>query len=155
MSDIPPKPEPVRFPFPVEWGKCREFSLALLDADPAQAASTAGDAPPESLLMPATMPVCASRYSPDGLSPIGRMIEAGQVDRRRLLQGELEFDFVRPVYSGEVLTVTEELADVYDKTTSKGVLRFFEFRTSYHAADGELVCTVRTTNIERRSSQNG
>ena len=32
LWDLPP----VTFRFPVEWGKCREFALALLDEDPAR-----------------------------------------------------------------------------------------------------------------------
>jgi hypothetical protein len=139
---------PVTFSFPVEWGKCREFALALLDEDPARP-QTAGGSSPAVLPMPPIMATCAFRYSPDNMPPSARLVERGLVDRARMLQGGLEFEFHRPMQSGETLTVTDRLDRVHDKQTSKGTLRFLEFETLFRSADGEPVCTIRTTNIER------
>jgi len=144
------KQAPTEFVFPVEWGKCREFALALLDSDPASPKPDDGGDDPAALLMPAIMPVCAFRYSQDGLPAILRLAQAGLVDRSRLVQGEVEFEFHRRAWSGEKLSVTEKLAKVYDKETSKEVLRFFEFETAFRSLDGEPVCMIRTVNIERR-----
>ena len=141
---------PVTFSFPVEWGKCREFALALLDEDPARPQAE-NEPSPSVLPMPPIMATCAFRYSPDNMPPSARLVERGLVDRARMLQGGLEFEFHRPVRSGEDLIVTDRLDRVHDKETSKGTLRFLEFETSIRSADGEPVCTIRTTNIERRS----
>jgi hypothetical protein len=144
--DVPP----VTFSFPIEWGKCREFALALLDEDPARPQADGEPSPPV-LPMPPIMATCAFRYSPDNMPPSARLVERGLVDRARMLQGGLEFEFHRPMRSGEHLTVTDRLDRVYDKETSKGTLRFLEFETAFRSAEGDPVCTIRTTNIERRS----
>jgi len=143
--DLPP----VTFRFPVEWGKCREFALALLDDDPARPETDEALSPSE-LPMPAIMPTCAFRYSPDNMPPSARLVARGLVDRTHMLQGGLEFEFHRPVVSGEELTATDRLVRVHDKETAKGTLRFLEFETAFRSADGLPVCTIRTTNIERK-----
>jgi len=155
VSDDPPMLETVTFAFPVEWGKCRELALALLDPDPATAYSDDPGVVAPVLPAPLILPVCSFRYGPTNAPPIVRMANMGLVDRSRLLQGGLEFEFHRTIRSGETLTVTERLAKTYDKTTSKGVLRFFELEAAFHTPGGELVCTVTTTNIERRPGENG
>jgi len=155
VSNDPPTLEAANFAFPVEWGKCRELALALLDPDPAMAFSDDPGVVAPVLPAPVILPVSSFRYGPENAPPIVTMSKMGMVDRSRLLQGGLEFEFHRPIQSGETLAVTERLAKTYDKKTSKGVLRFFEFEAAFRTPEGELVCTVTTTNIERRPGEDG
>lgn len=155
MSDGPPTLEAVNFTFPIEWGKCREVALALLDPDPALAQSDDPGVVASVLPAPVILPACSFRYGPQNVPPIVTLSERGMVDRSRLLQGGLEFEFYQPIKSGDTLAVTERLSKTYDKKTSKGVLRFFEFEAAFRTLDGELVCTVTTTNIERRPGEDG
>jgi len=155
LSDDPPHLEAVNFAFPVEWGKCRELALALLDPDPAVTLADDPGTVSQVLPAPVILPVCSFRYGPENAPPIVKMSQMGMVDRSRLLQGGLEFEFHRPIRSGEMLSVTESLARTYDKKTPKGVLRFFEFEAAFRTIEGELVCTVTTINIERRPAEDG
>jgi Uncharacterized conserved protein len=155
VSDVPPTLDAVNFAFPVEWGKCRELALALLDPDPAMAFSDDPGVVAPVLPVPVIQPVCSFRYGPENAPPIVTMSKRGMVDRSRLLQGGLDFEFHRPIRSGDTLAVTERLANTYDKKTSKGVLRFLEFEAVFRTPEGELVCTVITTNIERRPGDDG
>jgi len=149
MTDtLPEQMEPARYRFPIEWGKCREFALALLDPDPVS--PEIGHFEQAFLPMPPTMLVCAHRYSPEGMPAILKLARDGYVDRGRVLQGEIEFEFNRPLVAGEELIVSEAISDVHEKVTQKARLRFVVIEASFRTPEGTLVCTTRTTNIERK-----
>jgi len=68
-----------------------------------------------------------------------------------LVHGEQEFEYVRPIRVGETLTLTGRVADVYEKTGSRGTLDFVVLETAARDAAGEPVFTSRNVLISRRT----
>jgi hypothetical protein len=71
-------------------------------------------------------------------------------DRRRLLHGEQEFIFHGPPpRAGQVLTVSDQIVDRYEKPGKRGgMMRFAVVVTEYRGEDGALVAEARRTLIE-------
>jgi acyl dehydratase len=70
-------------------------------------------------------------------------------DVRRLLHGEQEFEYLAPVYAGDVLTATARVADVYEKAGSRGgSMTFGVLETTFTNQHGEKVLISRSTLIE-------
>jgi hypothetical protein len=127
---------------PFEWraerGKIAEFARACLNEGDAHRGPDA--------IAPPTFPQTTGFWSPrDGSRP--RL--AKPFDPRRLLHGEQEFEYVRPVRAGDVLTVETALKDYYEKEGKRGgVMRFAVFETTYRDESGEVVAYSRATSIE-------
>ena len=70
-------------------------------------------------------------------------------DVRRLLHGEQEFEYLAPVYAGDVLTATARVADVYEKQGSRGgTMTFGILETTFTNQRGESVLISRSTLVE-------
>src|SRR5262249_7452254 len=70
-------------------------------------------------------------------------------DVRRLLHGEQEFEYLAPVHAGDTLTATGRVADVYEKTGSRGgVMTFGVLETTFTNQRGEKVLISRSTLVE-------
>lgn len=122
----------------VERGKIAEFARAVLNDSPAYAAPDAV-APPT---FPQSMALWRTRA--------GGPREAGRrgMDMRRVLHGEQEFEYVRPLRAGDVLTATSEVVDEYEKAGKRGgTMRFVVTQTTFRDADGEAVAYSRGTTI--------
>jgi len=86
------------FTMPIEWGKVREFARAIKDPnpvyfDPAAAKKECGGIP-----IPVTFLMTSSFWQGADSSPMLN------VDLRRVLHGEQEFEFLKPVFVGDTLT---------------------------------------------------
>ncbi|MCE7884539.1 MAG: MaoC family dehydratase [Actinobacteria bacterium ATB1] len=105
----------------VEEGKVREFANALGFDDPRctdlEAARAAGL---EGLLAPPTF-ATASTFWMRGAPPLRK----AQFDRKRVLHGEQEFVYHRPLVSGMVLEGTPEIVDVKQKEGKRGGMMTF------------------------------
>lgn len=127
----------------VERGKIREFARAIkddnplyFDADYAQR-SIGGIMPPPTFTM--TL----------GFWDDGRSRPLLTYDVRRLLHGEQEFEYLAPIYAGDVLTATGRVADVYEKAGSRGgTMTFGVIETTFTNQRGEKVLVSRSTLIE-------
>ena len=135
----------------IEAGKVAEFANAIQNPNPVyrdeEAARAQGHdaipAPP-TFLMTKQFP----RYRPDGL-PEGPPFDLG-FELARVLHGEQEFEFDRPVYVGDVLTGVSTLADVYQRDGGKGgTMTFAVVETDYTDQDEAYVATDRMTIIEQ------
>ncbi len=113
------------------------FARALGDPDPAY---TTGFAPP-------TYPIAFMTQALAGGAEA--FLELG-LDFMRLVHGEQEFEYARPVRAGETLTLTGRIADVYEKTGSSGTLDFVVLETEARDGDGQPVFFSRNTLISRR-----
>jgi acyl dehydratase len=72
-----------------------------------------------------------------------------QMDLRRVLHGEQEFEFLKPIYAGEVLTAVTKVADVYEKTGSRGgKMTFVVMDTEFTNQKGEKVAVSRGVTVE-------
>jgi acyl dehydratase len=127
----------------VEFGKIREFARAIKDDDPIyfdeeHARRVAGG------VMPPPTFTMTQGFWDDGQ---GR-IDLG-MDLRRVLHGGQEFEYVKPVYAGDVLTAQGKLTEVYRKPGKRGgEMTFAVLETSYTNQRGEVVMFSRSTVIE-------
>jgi len=152
----PASPSGLDFPaywFPVELGKCLAFAQALGPLP--QSAEGHQTLPAAEIAMPPTLPVCSHIYSPSGVPPIVSLADAGVVDRGRILQAGIEFEWHRPIAAGERLRVHDRLLSTEDKVGSRGALRVFTFVSEFWDPEGVLTMTIRTTNIERAHVDRG
>jgi hypothetical protein len=120
----------------VERGKIAEFAAAMQSQNPAYAGPGA--------VAPPTFLISSALWAPEGAA-----VDHG-FDRRRLLHGEQEFIFHGPPpRAGQVLSVSEQVVDRYEKPGKKGgLMRFAVVVTEYRGADGTLVAEARKTLIE-------
>ena len=120
----------------VERGKIAEFAAAMQSQNPAYAGPGA--------IVPPTFLMSSSLWAPEGAAA-----DVG-FDRRRLLHGEQEFIFHGPPpRAGQVLKVSEQVVDRYEKPGKRGgVMSFAVVVTEYRGEDGTLVAEARKTLIE-------
>ena len=128
----------------VERGKIREFAQAIKDDDPlyfdeAYARDAAGG-----IMPPVTFLQTISHWDQTGASR-----PRVPLDLRRVLHGEQEYEFLKPIRAGDVLTATSRIVDVYDKPGKRGgSMNFVVTETEYRNAGGELVARARHITIE-------
>ncbi len=127
----------------IEQGKIREFARAIRDDNPvyfdeAHAKKEAGG-----ILPPPTFTMTQAFWE-DGSGRI-----ALDMDLRRVLHGGQEFEYVRPIHAGDVLTAQGRVADVYKKPGKRGgEMTFAVLETEFRNQRGEVVLYSRSTLIE-------
>lgn len=127
----------------VEHGKIREFAHAIKDDNPMYFDEEYARAEAGGILAPPTFTVALAFWDDGGgRRPI-------DVDLRRLLHGGQEFEFVRPIRAGDVLTAQARVADVYTKPGKRGgEMTFAVIETEFKNQDGDVVLYSRSTLIE-------
>ena len=127
----------------VELGKVREFARAIKDPNPiyfdeAYATREAGGIPvPPTFLMAL------------GFWDDGRGRPRLEMDLRRVLHGEQEFEYLRPIHVGDVLTAVSKIENVFEKQGARGgTMTFGVTATEFRNQRGELVAISRSTVIE-------
>ena len=71
------------------------------------------------------------------------------MDLRRVLHGEQEYEYVRPLRAGDVLTSQTQLKEEYEKEGKRGgTMRFVVSETVFRDQAGEIVAYSRSTTIE-------
>jgi MaoC dehydratase-like protein len=122
----------------VELGKIREFARAVKDDNPA----FAGERP----LAPPTFLMTVAHWSEGAMSG---GVRAVKFDMRRLLHGEQEFEYLKPIRAGDVLTVRSRTKDVFEKQGSRGgKMVFVLMESEYRNQHGEVVAYSRNTLIQ-------
>jgi acyl dehydratase len=127
----------------VELGKIREFARAIKDDNPiyfdeAHAEQEAGG------VMPPPTFTMTQGFWEDGS---GR-IDLG-LDMRRVLHGEQEFEFVRPVFAGDQLTAQGRISNVERRPGKRGgEMTLVTLETEYKNQRGEVCLYSRSTIIE-------
>jgi acyl dehydratase len=122
----------------VERGKIAEFARAVLNESPEHDKPDAV-APPT---FPQSMALWRMRRG--GPREVGRR----GMDMRRVLHGEQEFEYVRPLRAGDVLTATSAVKDEYEKAGKRGgTMKFVVTETTFRDQDGEVVAYSRGTTI--------
>jgi acyl dehydratase len=83
---------------------------------------------------------------PDGLfdSPSG-----GGLERRRVMFGGQEWQWLSPVYVGDTITAVQRLGDITEKSGSKGPFVLITWETTYTNQRGETVALSREQGISR------
>jgi peroxisomal enoyl-CoA hydratase 2 len=135
----------------IEAGKVEEFARAVKDDNPAHrdedAAKEQGfeEIPaPMTFLMTSAFP----RYKPKGVDE-GIVFDLG-FDMAKVLHGEQEYEFERPIYVGDTLRGETTLVDVYQREGERGGIMTFAIQeTEYMDDNSDLVATERMTVIEQ------
>ena len=135
MADEAPATEWV-----VERGKIAEFARAVLNENAAHDGPDAVATP----TFPQSMALWRAR-SPRPAAGVGR----GGLDMRRVLHGEQEFEYVRPLRAGDVLTAESHVKDRYEKEGKRGgTMTFIVSETIFRDQSGEIVAYSRGTTIQ-------
>lgn len=127
----------------VEFGKIREFARAIKDDnplyfDPEHAKREAGG-----VLAPPTFTMTLAHWDN------GKGRPQLDMDLRRLLHGEQEFEYLKPIHAGDVLTAVTRVANVFEKAGSRGgTMKFAVLETEFKNQKGDLVMRSRSTLIE-------
>ena len=127
----------------IERGKIREFAKAIKDDDPlyfdeAYARQEAGG-----IMPPATFLQTVTHWDD------GRGRPRVPMDLKRTLHGEQEFEFLRPIFAGDVLTAVSRITDLYEKAGRRGgTMTFVVTETEFTNQRGEVVARSRQVGIE-------
>ena len=131
------------FKIPIEWSKVREFARAIKDPNPVYFDPEAARKECGGIPIPPTFLQTSAFWQDADSSP--RM----DFDLRRILHGEQEFEFLGPIFVGDVLTGVAKVADIIEKEGGRGgkmTMMFME--TEYTNQRGEKVALARSTLIE-------
>lgn len=135
------------FTVEVEKGKIREFALALGDENPIFFDdSAAREAGLPGIVAPLTFATAMQNWSAGDSS--GPITEMGG-DYSRVVHGDQEYEYYRPVACGDVLTGQTRVADIAHKTGRSGPLDLVKFETVFKDAAGEPVLLSRSTVVIR------
>jgi N-terminal half of MaoC dehydratase len=128
----------------VELGKVREFARAVKDDKP--------DYRGEKPLAPPTFLMTLALWIGD----MGQTRTAVKLDYRRLLHGEQEFEYVKPIRAGDVLTFRSRTKEVFEKQGKRGGRMLFILgETEFKNQRGEVVAYSRNTVIETEGAVQG
>lgn len=122
--------------------KIREFATAVGETSPIchdlEAAKQAGY--PEQVAPPTFGTVLHILSGPAVLSD-----PELRLDYSRVVHGEQEFEYRRPILAGDVLSATPRIADI----SVRGPLEFLRIETTIEDEAGEVVVIARATLISR------
>jgi acyl dehydratase len=129
----------------VEFGKIREFARAVKDDNRVYFDEARALAPPTFLMTIAHW-----------IGGLAETRSAVKLDYRRLLHGEQEFEYLKPIRAGDVLTFRSRTKDVFEKQGKRGgKMLFIIGETEYRNQAGEVVAYTRNTAIETEGAVQG
>ncbi len=126
----------------VEQGKIGEFARAVLNSSEAYESADA--------VAPPTFPQSMALWRARGAArrTAARAGGGGGRDMRRVLHGEQEFEYVRPLHAGDVLSATTHMKEQYEKAGKRGgTMQFTVSETVFKDQAGEIVAYSRGTTI--------
>jgi acyl dehydratase len=127
----------------VELGKIREFARAVKDDKAAYRDGT---------LAPATFLMTLAHWIGD----MGQTRSAVKLDFLRLLHGEQEFEYVKPIRAGDVLRFRSRTKEVFEKQGKRGgKMLFIIGETEFKNQRDEVVAYSRNTVIETEGAVQG
>jgi len=127
----------------VELGKEREFARAIKDDNPIYFDEELAKREAGGIMAPPTFLMTI------GFWDDGRGRPKLDMDLRRLLHGEQEFEYLKPIHVGDVLTAISKVEKVFEKQGSRGgTMTFGVTATEFRNQKGELVAISRSTAIE-------
>ncbi len=130
-----------RYKVDIEKGHIRRFCQAIGDTNPLfldeQAASESAYG---SLIAPLTFPVALSDETV--AFPL-------QLDVRRMLHGEQEFIYHKPLRPEASYTAQMKVSDIYEREGKSGKMQFIVLDTEFRDDSDELVVVSRTNIIYR------
>jgi acyl dehydratase len=128
----------------VERGAIRRFAEALGDPNPIyldDAAARAAGHP--ALVAPPTFSVA--------LASNERFRHSLDLGTRSILHGEQQFEYARPIFAGDRITVVSRVADVQERAGASGPMDVLVIEDEGRDDKGEVVFRTRATLILRRA----
>ena len=120
------------FVFTVEKRHVRQFAQALGDTNPLYLDDEyAKDSRHGGLIAPLTFPIAIGA---DGEGSI-----ALELDHRRMLHGEQEFVYFRPIRVGDALHCQSKVTGLYERNGKSGKMQFLSIMTEMNDPSGEKV----------------
>ena len=127
----------------IERGKVREFARAIKDDDPLYFGEEHARREAGGIMPPLTFLQTVALWDD------GRGRPRPPMDLKRALHGEQEFEFLKPIFVGDVLTAVTRIADIYEKTGKRGgTMTFVVTETEFTNQRGEVVARARQVGIE-------
>lgn len=127
----------------LERGKIREFARAIKDDDPLYFDEEHARREVGGIMPPLTFLMTISHWDDGQGRPRVPM------DLKRALHGEQEFEFLKPIFVGDVLTAVSRITDVFEKTGKRGgTMTFVVTETEFKNQRGEVVARTRHVTIE-------
>jgi acyl dehydratase len=127
----------------VELGKIREFARAIKDDNPLYFDEQYANKEAGGVMPPPTFTMTQAFWDEGH----GR-IDLG-LDLRRVLHGEQEFEYLRPVYAGDTLVARGRISNVEKRPGKRGgEMTLVTLETEYKNQRGEVCLYARSTIIE-------
>ncbi len=127
----------------IDYGKIREFAKSIKDPNPIYYDLEYAKKEVGGVMLPPTFLMTLAHWDEGEGRPHVKM------DLRRVLHGEQEFEYLKPIYAGDVLTAVTRVTDVYEKAGSRGgTMTFVIMETEYKNQRGDLVALTRSATIE-------
>jgi len=127
--------------FEVEKRHIRQFAEAIGDHNPLYVDEEyAANTPYEGLIAPPTFPIAVG--SEGGDIPL-------ELDTRRMLHGDQEFIYYRPIRPGNRLHCQMKVADLYKREGKSGSMQFLVLNTEMKNELGEMVAISKMTIVYR------
>ena len=104
-------------------------------------------APPGFFGWPVRQP--RSSEEPEVIMGARRGPNFAEIGLPRVLDGGMEYDFIKPVKAGDTLTAESQIKDIRERTGSTGRMAFLIRETTFTNQDGEVVVKTRSTSIHR------
>jgi hypothetical protein len=124
--------------FPVERGKIREFANAILEDNPAYLEDERPQAP-------LTFTMTTAFWPREAGAPVPNL----GLNYARVLHGEQEYEYLKPVQAGDVLTGRSKISDVYEKEGKRGgTMTFVVFETQFTNQRSEVAVIARQVIVE-------
>ena len=80
----------------------------------------------------------------------GRVLEGLDINHSRLLHGEQEYEYFRPIMAGDVISFSTTITDVAEKEGRSGVMDIITTEMTGHNQKDEKVFVGRSTVVIRR-----
>ncbi|MEW9677203.1 MaoC family dehydratase N-terminal domain-containing protein [Lentibacillus sp. L22] len=131
----------------VEKGKIREFAEAIGEDNPiyydVEAAKKEGF---KGIPIPLTFLTAIDFW---GGPSFDEKMKKLQLNPVKVLHGEQEYEYMKDIYAGDVLTVKSMVSDVAVKKGSSGGMNLITTENQYTNQNGELVAKSKGVTIER------
>src|SRR5262249_24902391 len=127
----------------IEAGKIREFARSIKDPNQVYYDESVAKTELGGIMPPPTFLMTLAHWDDGEGRP------HVQMDLRRVLHGEQEFEYLKPIYAGDVLTAITKVTNVFEKSGGRGgTMAFFVMDTQFTNQSGEKVAIARSTTIE-------
>ncbi|MFS0780391.1 MaoC family dehydratase N-terminal domain-containing protein [Bacillus sp. 1P06AnD] len=122
----------------------KQFAQAIGDRNPLYIDEEyAKQTPYGGIIAPPTFPIAL------GVEGTGVPLE---LDEKRMLHGEQEFIYSRPIRPGDVLHCQMKVADLYEKQGKSGTMQFLVLDTEMKDSEGNMVVISRTNIVYRQAA---